>query len=131
MVRTVKYVVVASVVVPYRVKRRSTDEEADIRRPIVVVGASAKFPSESAAVSSNVFPKPAPDMFTLNTPATLESPVPKRSVKCCELIRKAPTSWVPVVVASVEVEYFANIPSNVEEAEVRRSPTVVVGEREI
>ena len=36
-----------------------------------------------------------------------------------------------MVVASVEVEYLANNPSNVEEAEVRRSPTVEVGDNEI
>ena len=51
---------VASVVVPYRVNKRSMDEEADTRMPIVVVGVRAKFPRESAAVSSNVFPNPAP-----------------------------------------------------------------------
>ena len=51
---------VASVVVPYLVNKRSIEEEADTRTPIVVVGVSAKFPSESAAVSSHVFPNPAP-----------------------------------------------------------------------
>jgi hypothetical protein len=36
-----------------------------------------------------------------------------------------------VVVASVVVDLFANSPSNVEDADVIKSPTVVVGEREI
>ena len=55
-----RYVVVASVVVPYLVNKRSRDEDALTKRPMVEVGESAKCPRELVEVSSNVFPNEAP-----------------------------------------------------------------------
>ena len=112
-------------------KSRSKVEDAVRRSPTVVVGAREMWPSEFAALSSNVFPNPPPERVTVRTPALFARPVPRRFVKCWELIPSAPTFWVPVVVAFVEVEYLANMPSNVLDADVVRMPTVEVGEREI
>ena len=122
---------VAWVAVANLVKRRSNVEDAERMSPTVVVGAREMWPSEFAALSSNVFPNPPPERVTVKTPALFARPVPRRFVKCSELIPSAPTFWVPVVVASVDVEYLANMPSNVLDADVVRMPTVEVGEREI
>ncbi len=117
--------------VEYLEKSLSNVEDAVTRSPTEVVGAREIWPSEFAALSSNVFPNPPPEMVTVRTPALFASPVPRRLVKCSELILSAPTFWVPVVVAWVDVEYLANMPSNVLDADGVRRPTVEVGESEI
>ena len=113
------------------------DEDAFTKIPIVVVGARAKLPSESWAVSSQVFPKVTPwvihaDPDDCTTPwfvtwRQLVPVFPNPDTVSNEV--EAKFALKLVVVASVKVAYREKSRSNVEEADTR-NPTVVVGDRE-